>query len=83
MNNIEWVSEGGKLIARVTRRSLLTGKDNTRDLDVTPEQIGRWQGGQLIQNAMPELSADDREFLMTGLTADDWRGIFPPETEGE
>ena len=43
-----------------------------REIDVTPEQIAAWQNGMLIQNAMPHLSASDREFLKTGLSDSDW-----------
>jgi len=52
-------------------------KDNVRDIPVTQEQLDAWQGGELIQNAMPNISPDDREFLMTGLTPDDWNEMFP------
>jgi hypothetical protein len=36
-----------------------------------------WQNGAYIQNAMPKTSADDREFLMTGMCAD----CFPSEDD--
>jgi hypothetical protein len=39
------------------------------DLPVTMEQINRWQlDGVLIQDAFPNLNADEREFLKTGIT---------------
>ena len=56
----------------ITMTSPMTGMINTMDVDVTAVQIARWQGGMLIQDAMPNLSADEREFIMTGLTPDDW-----------
>ena len=56
----------------ITRTSMLTGITRTIDIPVTPGQIARWQGGTLIQTAMPDLSADDREFIMTGITGDEW-----------
>ena len=56
----------------ITRTSPMTGMINTMDVAVTEVQIARWQGGMLIQDAMPDLSVDEREFLMTGLTPDDW-----------
>jgi len=31
---------------------------------------------------MPTLSADDREFLMTGATPEEWGEIFPDILEG-
>jgi hypothetical protein len=36
------------------------------------EQISRWRTGELIQDAMPNLSADDREFIKTGITPEEW-----------
>ena len=42
------------------------------DLNVTEAQLGRWEAGELIQNVFPDLSPDDREFLMTGVTAEEW-----------
>lgn len=46
------------------------------DLDVTEEQLIRWKGGQLIQNVFPHLSPDEREFLMTGITPQEWEETF-------
>jgi hypothetical protein len=40
------------------------------------EQLEAWQGGELIQNAMPDLSAELREFLMTGITPFEWEENF-------
>lgn len=57
---------------QITRKSPFTGKVNTLEIDVTPDQIAAWQGGALIQNAMPHLSPDEREFIMTGITPDEW-----------
>lgn len=51
---------------------MFTGKIVSREIDVTPEQIAAWQNGMLIQNAMPDLSASDREFIMTGLSDEEW-----------
>lgn len=52
-------------------------RDNSREIDVSQSQLDRWKAGELIQNVMPHLSADDREFLMTGLTPEDWEEMFP------
>lgn len=65
---------------QITRRSPLTHKITTMDLDITHEQITRWQvDHELIQNVMPDLTPDEREFIMTGYTAEDWKAMFPPE----
>ena len=56
----------------ITRTSPVTGCVNTREIDVTEAQIARWHAGTLIQVAMPHLSNEEREFIMTGLTTEDW-----------
>ena len=58
---------------KVSRRSPITGLKNTMEIPVTERQIVEWQAGTLIQQAMPNLTPDQREFLMTGLTPDDWK----------
>jgi len=60
----------------LTKKSMLTGAMNQREINVTEEQVNRWQAGELIQDVMPNLSADDREFLMTGSTPDEWDEVF-------
>lgn len=60
----------------ITRQSAWSGKVHTLDIPVTHEQIYEWQRGTLIQNAMPNLTADQREFLMTGITAEEWDEMF-------
>jgi len=56
----------------ISRRSILSGVLRTRSIPVTHAQLTRWHNGTLIQNAMPNLSADDREFIMTGITPEEW-----------
>jgi hypothetical protein len=57
---------------KITRTSPFSGKTNTKELDITEEQIRKYQEGALIQNAFPNLTADEREFIMTGITPDEW-----------
>lgn len=61
---------------RITKTSKLTGIIHTLEIDVTDRMIERWKGGVYIQAVMPHLSADEREFLMTGITADEWANAF-------
>jgi hypothetical protein len=57
---------------QITRKSPISDKIRTREINVTNEHIKRWKSGVLIQHAMPHLSADDREFIKTGITTDEW-----------
>lgn len=59
----------------VTKKSPFSGKESTMDIDVSEEQINQWQRGSLIQHAMPNLTSDEREFLMTGITPDEWESM--------
>tara|TARA_R100000935_G_C2681033_1_gene102739 strand:- start:219 stop:419 length:201 start_codon:yes stop_codon:yes gene_type:complete len=63
----------------VTKTSRLSGTNNTLVLDMTIEQYDDWQNGVLIQNAMPQLSRDEREFLMTGITPEEWHATYGEE----
>lgn len=53
----------------ITMTSAVSGKTRTLDLPVTQEQIDAWKAGEYIQVAMSNLTADQREFMMTGITA--------------
>ena len=67
---------------KITRKSPKTGALNTRDIPITPDQLEAWEkGGALIQDVMPEVSIDDREFLMTGMTPEDWDSTFGGDDE--
>jgi hypothetical protein len=65
----------------ITRTSPITGISRTKEIDVTIEQVLAWEEGELIQNAMPQLSADDREFIKTGITSEEWDQLFGGEDE--
>jgi len=44
-------------------------------INATNEQYIAWIDGTLIQDAMPQLSADEREFIISGCTAEDWQQL--------
>ena len=56
----------------ITRKSIISGTLYTRDLDVTQEQLVAYEDGALLQDAFPQLSADDREFIKTGISSLEW-----------
>jgi len=57
---------------KITRQSILSKNISSMDIDVTHEQIAQWESGVLIHQAMPHLCEDEREFIMTGITPDEW-----------
>jgi hypothetical protein len=61
----------------VTMISTLSGNESTMDIDVTLEQLVRIkQRKELIQNIVPHLSPDEREFLKSGITPQEWDDMF-------
>jgi hypothetical protein len=58
---------------RVTKVSSLTGVTHQKEIDVTKEQLIRHANGELIQDVCPDLSPEDREYLITGVTNEEWR----------
>ncbi|WP_299654243.1 hypothetical protein [uncultured Jannaschia sp.] len=66
---------------KITRISRLTGVERTREINLTPAQLAAWEGGEFIQDAAPHLSDADREFVMTGITDEEWTAAFGSEGE--
>jgi len=64
---------------KITRKSAFTGIENTREIPVTEEQLLAYFSGMAIQNAMPNIPAADREFIMTGITSAEWDIMFGEE----
>ena len=64
---------------QITRKSTITGLTHEMNLPITQQEIDRWQGGELIQDVFPYLSDDQREFLKTGITAEEWEEAFGEE----
>ena len=56
----------------ITRTDPFTGRTNFLSLDITEEQLRSWHNGELIQDAMPNLTADEREFVRIGIVSDSW-----------
>lgn len=68
---------------QITRIDPFTQKENTMELDITQAQLDRWQNGELIQNVFPYLTADEREFIKTGITPDSWDVYLNEESTEE
>tara|TARA_R100000005_G_C4907499_1_gene146749 strand:- start:532 stop:735 length:204 start_codon:yes stop_codon:yes gene_type:complete len=65
---------------QVTKKSQLTGVTRTIDIpNLTEDQVNAWMSGTVIQKAMPHISEDHREFLMTGITPAEWDQVFGDE----
>lgn len=55
--------------------------DTVHDLTVNVEGFVSWQAGEFIQEALPELDADDRELLISGTCPTCWDKMFPSDEE--
>jgi hypothetical protein len=67
---------------QVERTSLITGNVSTMDIDVTQEALVLYASGTvLIQDVFPTLSLDEREFIKTGITPEEWDAAFPDEDD--
>ena len=67
----------------ITRTYRVNNKTRTLDLNITQVQMDRYNSGMLAQRAFPNLSPSEREFIMTGMTDEDWNEIFPKETSND
>lgn len=63
----------------VIKRTNFAGEEVQMDLPVTKQQIEDWQNGEYIQLAFPQLNADQREFLISGMLPGEWNGLFGEE----
>jgi len=68
---------------QITKTSIFSGNTNTMELNVTQEQLTAWESGVNIQVAMPQLDADEREFIKTGVTPTEWNELFGEEEDEE
>lgn len=65
----------------ITRKSMLSGIERTIEIPVTKEQIDKWESGALAQEAFPNITPAQREFIMTGVTDDEWDSAFSEEDD--
>jgi hypothetical protein len=63
------------------RMSPVSGNLNRMTLSATAEQWDAYDKGELIQRALPHLTADQREFIMTGITGAEWDEEFKEDEE--
>ena len=60
----------------ITRKSPFSGKWVTKEINVTQGQLDAWERGVFIQNAMPNLTDGEREFIKTGISDEEWDDLF-------
>ena len=66
----------------IKRKSVISGIERTRDIPVDPNDYVLWTSGVAnIQDAMPYLNDSDREFILSGITDEEWDNAFAEEIE--
>jgi hypothetical protein len=65
----------------IRRVSQLSGISHSFDINVDPGQLAAYLAGAAgtIQDALPNLHAWEREFIMTGITPKEWDEMFSPD----
>ena len=62
----------------ITRTCLLTGVTNTRFIEgVTPDMLAAHRQGAMAQDAFQGITAEWREFIMTGILPETWESSLP------
>ena len=65
---------------KITRIDPFTGQTNSLDINVSEEELNQWRfGGKLIQDAMPNITPSEREFIKTGITEESWNAMVGEE----
>jgi hypothetical protein len=64
--------------------SQMTGKKHTMEFDMEEGEFAHlWKlwahEGMLIQDAFPMLTREEREFIMTGITSEEWDSVMGEE----
>lgn len=70
------------IMMNIARKSVITGKTRTRTIHADPEDMKLYNGGQIsINEAMPYLTPQDRDFVLAGITANEWNNLFSSEIQ--
>lgn len=72
-------------MVKVSKRSIISGDIHDMDIPLTEKQLQegyeKMDKGILIQDAFPMLDDDAREFLLSGITPQEWESMYSEEDE--
>jgi len=61
----------------IKRKSVITGIERTRSIPVNPDDYIAYRAGVgNMQELMPYLTDEDQEFILSGITPDEWNEVF-------
>lgn len=65
----------------ITRTSPISGVTRTLNFNVSDDEVLVYMSGAPVQDAFPNLSSDEREFILTGITPEEWDAMFSGDKE--
>ena len=66
----------------IKRKSVVSGITRSLNIPVNPDDYAAWQAGHgSVQDIMPYLNDDDREFILSGITPGEWDSAFSEQLE--
>ena len=75
-NQIKYLLIMADLSDKVTIKVKCKHCESIYKLRVYPEDIDKYQSGELIQDAFPYLSSSERELIISGICPDCWDKMF-------
>lgn len=84
MSSIGQIGQNGRMTKMIVeRKSIVSGKVYQMDINITEEQLFNFINGRsgLAQEAFPDLSIDEREFIISGIHPIEWNELFGNEEE--
>ena len=74
IHKIEHVADG---FVRVHKQSCITGNHNSMVLPTRQGELEYWEESMtLVQDAFPHFTPEQREFLISGSTPEEWNATF-------
>lgn len=76
------IGQNGRMTKMIVeKQSIVSGKVYQMDINITEEQLFNFINGRsgLAQEAFPDLSVDEREFIISGIHPDEWNELFVNE----
>lgn len=65
------------MLVNIEKKSVISNKINSMQIEMTEDQYEEYvHGTKLVQNIFPNLDEDTREFLISGITPEEWNEVF-------
>jgi hypothetical protein len=66
----------------IKRKSAISGIERTRSIPVNPDDYIAYKSGVVnMEESMPYLTDEDRDFIISGIIPEEWEKIFETVTE--